>query len=271
MREASAGAGTARPYGRRAIVPALNVLLQIIRQAARIRGFVSHHKSGPVSCPAAIHLARFPRIVGRSDSIAHPQATRGKLRAHLPFLLFEAQIRNGLRKILHSKEHRSADGSVREADHSNAHCCEVAIQQIGAVWWRVHPAGVNLLSRWPFSNILRDHRVARAGLSRALFERKLARQLMRERVLHRHMLGVLRPQERRPSEAAAGPARCARGWPPRTKDVPQMLSVEALRWLQATQDTDLQQRAVQSEQFSVTRCDDRRDRSGIAYGLLLSI
>jgi hypothetical protein len=92
-RKSFGSAGVTGSYCRCAIASALNLLLEIVGQAAEVRSFVADHQARPAARDSTIRFARFPRVV---IGIAQRQSALRQQSAHLPLLLFVIQIRHGL-------------------------------------------------------------------------------------------------------------------------------------------------------------------------------
>src|SRR5437016_3034435 len=89
-------------------------------------------------------------------------------------MLFDSQIRDNLRKILHGKE------APRPAHCRDANGSEPRVQDILAVTRRLHPLGMNGLGIRADGDVLRDDAEPRAGFGEAAFQVRLAGELVTE-------------------------------------------------------------------------------------------
>src|SRR5208282_178856 len=99
---------------------------------------------------------------------------------HFLFLLLQAQIRDLPRKILHGEE---SAASPRRCDTYGR---EFGVENVLPVPSRMHPSVMNRLRIGTHCNVLSDHCEFRSGLSEALVQRRLTRELMREEILVGH-------------------------------------------------------------------------------------
>ena len=126
-------------------------------------------------------MAGSPRFI---RGVRNAESQRRKQRNHFLFLLLHAQFRNGLRKILDGKESAL---SVHGRDSDGG---EPRIQNIFAVAWRIHPAGVNRSRSRTDGNIFGDDTETRAGFRETSFEIGFTGELMLEHIQVGHAKGV---------------------------------------------------------------------------------
>src|SRR5215470_15859621 len=151
--------------------------VNVVRELAKIGGFVAHDRGGALASVAAFEFAG---AAGVSRSGDFAESARGQLRSDFLFLLLDAGGRNRGREVF--------DGKIQIAGlhHSDANGVELTIEKIGAMRRGIHPLRVQAGNAGAFGDVFRDEAEPGASVTSAILNGRLTGELVGERISLRH-------------------------------------------------------------------------------------